>query len=95
MCDAAVKDVVGALGPYETTGNELRVNIGGGVGVELRAWMDKRDGFIAVSLYLYDAGKYDAYRSLEMKRSAIDAALGDQVLEWRQPGAGRPAGMLH
>ena len=80
--------------PNETTANELLVNIGGGVGVELRAWMDRRDGFIAVSLYLTGARKHDAYRSLEMKRSAIDAALGDEVSEWRQPGAGRPAGYV-
>ena len=42
----------------------------------------------------YDAGKHDAYRSLEMKRSTIDAALGDQVSEWRPPGTGRPAGYV-
>ncbi len=88
------KDVVGARGPYKSTANELLVNVGGAAGVDLRAWMNRREGFIAVALYLYDAGKYDAYRSLEMKRSAIDAALGDQVSEWRQPGAGRPAGYV-
>ena len=88
------KGVVGARGPYKSTSNELLENVGGGAGVVLRAWMNRREGFIAVALYLYDAGKHDAYRSLEMKRSAIDAALGDQVSEWRQPGAGRPAGYV-
>ncbi len=88
------KDVVGAGGPYESTANELLVNVGGGAGVVLRAWMNRREGFIAVALYLYDAGKHDAYRSLESNRSTIDAALGDQVSEWRQPGAGRPAGYV-
>ena len=47
-----------------------------------------------MALYLYDAGKHDPYRSLEIKRSAIDAALSDRFSEWRQPGAGRPAGYI-
>ena len=79
----------------------LSINVGGSPVLSrfalvsiFRAWMDRRDGFIAVALYLYDAGKHDAYRSLEMKRSTIDAALGDQVSEWRPPGAGRPAGYV-
>ena len=88
------KGVVGARGPYKSTSNELLENVGGGAGVVLRAWMNRRGGFIAVALYLYDAGKHDAYRSLEIKRSAIDAALGDEVSEWRQPLAGRPAGYV-
>ena len=87
-------EIVGSRGPYIPTSNELLVNVGGSTGVDLRAWMDRRDGFIAVALYLYDAGKHDAYRSLEMKRSTIDAALGDQVSEWRPPGTGRPAGYV-
>ena len=87
-------EIVSSRGPYISTSNELLANVGGCAGVVFRAWMNRREGFIAVALYLYDAGKHDAYRSLEMKRSAIDAALGDQVSEWRQPGAGRPAGYV-
>ena len=87
-------EIVGARGPYESTSNELLVNVGGGTGVDLRAWTDRREGFVAVALYLRYEGKHEAYRSLEMQRSAIDSALGDQVSEWRRPGAGRPAGYV-
>lgn len=87
-------EIVGARGPYESTANELLVNVGGGAGVDLRAWMDRRKGFVALALYLYDEGKHDAYRSLESKRSVIDASLGGRDTEWRQPGVGRPAGYV-
>lgn len=87
-------EIVGARGPYESTANELLVNVGGGAGVDLRAWMDRRRGFIAVALYLYDEGKHDAYRSLETNRVAIDSALGGRGTEWRPPGVGRPAGYV-
>ena len=87
-------EIVGARGPYKSTSNELLVNVGGRSGVDLRAWTDRREGFVAVALYLRYEGKHNAYRSLEMQRLAIDAALGDQVSEWRQPGAGRPAGYV-
>ena len=86
--------IAGARGPYKSTSNELLVNIGGGSGIDLRAWMNRREGFIAVALYLYDAGKHNAYRQLEMKRSTIDDALGDQASEWLPPGLGRPAGYV-
>ena len=86
--------IAGARGPYESTSNELLINIGGRAGVDLRTWMNRREGFVAVALYLYDVGKHDAYRSLEMKRSTIDAALGDQFSQWRPPGYGRPAGYV-
>ena len=68
--------IAGAMGPYESTANELLVNIGGGGGVSLRAWMNRREGFVAVALYLYDEGKHVAYSSLETKRSVIDARVG-------------------
>lgn len=83
-----------ANGPYESTSNELIVNVGGGTGIVIRAWMSRREEYIAVALYLYDAGKYDAYEKLEKNRPAIDKALGDQASEWRRPGAGRPAGYV-
>ena len=47
-----------------------------------------------MALYLRYEGKHNAYRLLEMQRLAIDAALGDQVSEWQQPRAGRPAGYV-
>ena len=86
--------ITGAWGPHESTANELLVNVGGGSGIELRAWMDRREGFIAVALYLTGEGKHDAYRSLTMQRSTIDSALGDQSSEWRKPGEGRRAGYV-
>lgn len=88
------KVIAGSRGPYASTSNELLINIGGGAGIDIRAWVNRREGFVAVALYLYDAGKHDAYRSLEMKRSAVDAALGDQFLQWTPPGVGRPAGYV-
>ena len=87
-------EIVGARGPYKSTSNELLVNVGGGTGVDLRAWTDRREGFVAVALYLSYEGKHDAYRSLETKRVAIDSALGERGTEWREPGVGRPAGYV-
>ena len=69
------KDVIGARGPYKSTANELLVNVGGGDGVELRAWMDRRDGFIAVSLYLTGARKHGVYQTLLETRREIDDKL--------------------
>ena len=87
-------EIAGARGPYESTSNELLVNVGGGTGVVLRAWTDRREGFIAVALYLTDEGKYHTYGLLEEHRQDIDAVLGGEVMEWRPPGVGRPAGYV-
>ena len=80
------KDVIGARGPYKSTANELLVNVGGGDGVELRAWMDRRDGFIAVSLYLTGARKHGVYQTLLETRREIDEALSYGVSDWIHPG---------
>ena len=72
-------------GPYESTSKELLFNVGGGEGIELRAWMDEEKDRIEVMLYLTGSEKQARFNSLESMRDEINGSFKGEDLEWRQP----------
>ncbi len=76
---------------YEKTSNELLISIGGGDGIELRVWIDRREEFIAVGLYLTGSEKFERYETLLSMKNKVDASFVDQNLEWRAPDGRKAA----
>lgn len=72
-------------GPYESTSKELLFNVGGGEGIELRAWIDEGKDRIEVMLYLTGPKKQARFNSLESMGSELNDSLKGEDPEWRPP----------